>query len=377
MSDLYRGCAPCPQYRTRKDHGCNRPRDRASSGGMLPRAVFVLALLAFRAPAHADESAIRWEAPAGCPAAEVFRARVVENLGREPREGEVDARAVVAKKGARWRVDMTVKTAAGEGVRELEAASCQELAESAALILALTIDPTAGSGEVEVVELEREAAADETTTTEELRTEVATLGDDEDPPPADLRRDQKDVAIRTPYTPVDVDTRFRLLVGGDLGSMPGAAPGVGAAIEIALGNWSGDIGVQTFAAQDALMPEEPMPKGAHVSVTSVVARACYAGGPRWWRAGGCLGGDLMLVRSAQFGLSDPEPESTDPAGGPQLGVVFALRLIGPFALRADVATTFQAVRIIQTSGEDPVEVVLHDPNLLVWRGFVGVEATWE
>jgi hypothetical protein len=344
---------------------------------MLPRAVLLVVLLAFRAPAHADEGAIRWEAPEGCPAAEVFRARVVENLGREVREGEVDARAVVAKKGARWQVDMTVKTAAGEGVRELEAASCQELAESTALILALTIDPMAGSGEIEVVEIDREAAADDAATTDDLRKEVATLGDDEDPPLADLRREEKEIEIRTPYTPVDVDARFRLLVGGDLGSMPGAAPGIGAAIEIALGKWSGDIGVQTFAAQDALMPEEPMPKGAHVSVTSVVARACYADGPRRWRAGGCLGGDLMLVRSAQFGLDAPEPESTDPAGGPQLGAMFALRIAGPLSLRADVATTFQAVRRIQVSGEDPVEVVLHDPNLLVWRGFVGVEATWE
>lgn len=348
---------------------------------MLPRALIVLVLLALRAPAHADEGAIRWEVPEGCPAADDFRARVVANLGREVAAGEVDARLVVAKKGARWRVVMTVKTAAGDGERELEAASCAELAEAAALILALTIDPMAGSGEsgeAGVAEVDREAAASDEASTEDLRKEVASLGDDEEPPLAGLRREQRDASIPTPYQPVDVDVRFRLLVGGDLGTLPEAAPGIGGAIEIALGKWSGDVGVQTFAAQDALMPEEPMPKGAHVGMTSVVARACYADGPRRWRAGGCLGGDLMFIRSVGFNLDAPQPESTDPAGGPQLGVMFSLRLVGPLALRADVASTFQVVRRIQTSGAPPdVEVLLHDPNLLVWRGFVGVEAAWE
>ena len=334
---------------------------------MLSRAVLLVVFLALRAPAHADE--VRWEAGESCPAADDFRARLVANLGREVREGEVDAQLVVAKHGARWKVVMTVKTAAGDGERSLEAASCEELAEAAALILALTIDPMAGSGEV--------APKEETIepTTEELRREVAALGDDEEPPEPGLR-EERNVEIRTPYQPVDVDWRVRALVGGDLGSLPGAAPGLGAALEIALGPWSGDIGVQWFAPQDAFLPGETMPTGAHVGLTSIVARVCYADGPARWRTGGCLGGDLMFVRSAQFGLTDPNPESTDAAGGPQFGALFSVRLAGPLWLRADVAATIQAVRRIQVTG-DPPEAILHDPNILVWRGFVGMEAAWE
>lgn len=353
---------------------------------MLPRTlVVVVALTAIRAPAHADEAtAIGWEAPEGCPAAEELRARVVENLGRAVRDGEVDARLVVSRKGARWRVDMTVRTAAGDGERQLEAGSCQELAESAALIVALTIDPMAGSGEVEVVEIDREAGAgSDAATTDELRKEVARLGDDEEPPLADLRRDHREAPIRTPYTPVDVDARFRLLVGGDLGTLPGAAPGIGGAIEIALGPWSGDVGLQWFAERDALMPEETDPKGAHVGLTSVVARVCYSDGPGRWRAGGCLGGDLSFTRSAGFGFESTVPgdddrnypEQTNTGGGPQIGALGSIRLIGPLSVRADVTATVLVVRHIQT--EDMSGIVIHDPNLLVWRGFVGVEATWE
>ena len=344
---------------------------------MLPRAPAVLvALAALRATAHAEDPPIRWEAPEGCPGADEVAAQVVADLGRPLREGEVDARLVVTPKGARWRVDMTVTTVAGEGERSLEAASCAELAASAALILALTIDPLAGTGAVEV---EREAASDaEGATTEDLRREVEQLGDDEDPPIGVIDRGYRDVPVKTPYQPVDVDARLRVLVGGDLGTLPDAAPGVGAAIEIAFGPWSADLGVQRFAARDALMPGQDMPAGAHVGLTSVVARACYTDGPARWRTGGCLGGDLSFTRTVGFGLDENLPESTDPGGGPQAGVVAAVKLLGPLALRADVTATFLAVRAIQTVGEpgEPGEVI-HDPNLLVWRGFVGVEASWE
>jgi hypothetical protein len=266
---------------------------------------------------------------------------------------------------------MTVRTAAGEGERSLEAASCQELAESAALIVALTV------GDAEAAEA----------TTEELRREVAQLGDDEEPPRVEVDRRYENVRIATPYQPVDVDARFRVLVGGDLGTLPAAAPGIGGAVEIAFGPWSADVGVQRFAERDALLPDDPelpdeMAKGAHVQLTSVVARACYSDGRGGWRAGACLGGDLLLTRADGFGFTGDSndrdfPERTDLSGGPQAGGLWSMRILGPVAVRADVTATFQAIRQILVYSDGTNELVIHDPELLVWRGFVGVEATWE
>jgi hypothetical protein len=322
--------------------------------------------------AEAPGEAIAWQAPGGCPSADALRARVIEHLGRPLREGEVDARLEVARRGAAWRVVMTVQTEAGEGERALEAASCGELAESAALILALTIDPLAGTDPDELAR----AAAPPGEVADDEGTAASQVFDDEDPALPDRERAYLDLAPPTPAAPVEVHVRVRALVGGDLGSLPAPASAVGGAIEVAFGSWSADLGVQHFAAREArapLEPRDPEPDGARVDLTSLVARACYAAGPTRWRAGGCAGGDLGIVTATGFGFDLPAPPHTTLGGGPQLGALWALRVGGPVAMRADVTATVQVVRTVVVDGEG---MVLHDPNLLVWRGFVGVEASW-
>ncbi len=329
----------------------------------------VLAVAALARPARADE-AIAWDAPRGCPAAEKVRARVIENLGRELREGEVVAQLAVTKRGRRWKVTMTVKLGEAEpGVRTLEAGSCAELAEAAALILALTIDPFAGEGEPspvaeepELIEIEEAAVAEET--------------DAETPPIADLTRLHVDDPDPEPRPPMPVAARARVLVGGDLGSLPAPASGWGAAAEVSIGPWSVDAGVQQFTEQRAVAPPEPgeppQDQGALIGLTSVEVRGCYSGGRRPWRAGGCVGADAAITRSVGYGFTDNEPQRSTIGGGLVFGALWAVRIAGPIGVRADITATWQIARTVLTSGG----VVLHDPDILVWRGFAGVEATW-
>jgi hypothetical protein len=331
------------------------------------RRWIVVALLLVAGPARADE--ITWEAPRGCPTAEVVRDRVIANLGRPLRDGEVTATLAVARHGRRWKVTMTVRLADAEpGVRTLEAASCEALAESAALILALTIDPFAGeadpdaratdTGEPEMIEIAEPLVASEAT-------------DAEVPPVADLTRLHIDSHDEDPPPPMEVSVRARALIGGDLGSLPGPASGWGAAAELGLGPWSIDAGLQQFAEQQAEQPGTPG-RGAIVGLTSVDVRGCYTGGRQPWRAGGCIGANAAVTDSIGYGFAPNEPHTTVGAGL-GLGAMWAVRIVGPVGIRADLSATWQIARTVLT---DDQGMVIHDPDILVWRGFAGLEATW-
>lgn len=135
----------------------------------MTRVAVLVVLLASRATAHAD---VHWDAPEGCPSAETVRAAIAAQLGRAVEPGDVEVELKVARDGDRWRVDLT----AGGGVRTLDAASCDELAEAAALIVAMTIDE----------------AAQATPPPDEVDGVV-----DEDPPPPVITRREIDVSDRT------------------------------------------------------------------------------------------------------------------------------------------------------------------------------------
>jgi hypothetical protein len=331
-------------------------------------AVLVVAVLA--APAAADDApAIVWDAPQGCPAPDLVRERVIANLGRPLVDGEVRATLAVRKKRRRWIVTMTVQLGdAAPGTRTLEAGSCAELAESAALILALTIDPYAGEPiattaapepEPETIEIFEPAVAGE-------------ASDSEIPPVPNLTRRHVDDPDREPAPPKPVAIRARALVGGDLGSLPGAASGWGAAAEVSLGPWSIDAGVEQFAEQRTELPGSMPSVGAIVGLTAVDVRGCYAGGSQPWRAGGCIGADAAVTRSVGFGFDVPVPRSTV-GGGLQFGAMWAVRVLGPVGIRADLTATWQMARTVLTTGEGEV---IHNPDILVWRAFAGVEAAW-
>jgi hypothetical protein len=99
-------------------------------------------------PVHADEEAalaFSWQAPAGCPSRDEVSAEIARLLGgniRVPQGGEIKARAQVAH-GPTWSLTMETELAGRPGRRSLDAASCQDLANAAALIVALMIDPNA------------------------------------------------------------------------------------------------------------------------------------------------------------------------------------------------------------------------------------------
>jgi hypothetical protein len=132
-----------------------RERDRAaardlSGGGPYVRSV-VMALVAFFAHGVAQAEkpphvVIAWSAPAGCPGAADVSASVDKLLGEQaPRPQaplRVSATITKAARGA-FRARLEIEAKEARRVREFQGISCAAVADATALIIALTIDPSA------------------------------------------------------------------------------------------------------------------------------------------------------------------------------------------------------------------------------------------
>lgn len=94
-----------------------------------------------------------WRVPEGCPARAEVLARAEKLLGRPlttgtPVDVELDARVTHAR-GEPWRLQLQQRSSGGTQQRQVTATSCDELADAAALFLALSIDPSlANAGEM-------------------------------------------------------------------------------------------------------------------------------------------------------------------------------------------------------------------------------------
>jgi hypothetical protein len=164
----------------------------------------VLLLVLFTAgPARADEPVdLTWDAPAECPDRNWVLRSIAARLNADALQptAAVEASARVVHKGDGYQ--LTLQT--DEGERQLSAASCEELAGSAALILAFIADPSRAEKPTPVQETP--AAADS--------------GDD---------------------TPLDLSGYARAEWLVDVGMLPHAATGPGLALGLTLANTSFEL----------------------------------------------------------------------------------------------------------------------------------------
>lgn len=92
------------------------------------------------------ELTLRWSAPAACPDAQEVERSVAQRLANRPltdRLLEVDARVVETEAG--YSVTLNVAEAGETTTRSFEALDCGEASQTAALLLAISIDPLADS----------------------------------------------------------------------------------------------------------------------------------------------------------------------------------------------------------------------------------------
>jgi len=104
----------------------------------------LLAAALFAAPAPGLQ--IDWQAPAECPGQAELRARVGSLVGAAAERTELRVAGRVVREGERWTLTLELVRAGSREARTLRDGACRGLAEAAAVVIAVAIDPRATGG---------------------------------------------------------------------------------------------------------------------------------------------------------------------------------------------------------------------------------------
>ncbi len=161
---------------------------------------------------------VRWEAPVGCPDLARVRARVDELLGRPLAEDELELEGTIVATSRGWT--LTLRTTVGTLVDErmLDANDCSVLADAAALVAVVMLDPVEAAS---TIETEAEAAATAEAEPSEPPpvpppTPVVVAPEPESTPDPEPERARPRPRRTTPPT-----WSARLRGGGEFGAVPG------------------------------------------------------------------------------------------------------------------------------------------------------------
>jgi len=327
---------------------------------MLPDVRLVrigLAMVAWLAAgAVARAQPVHWSGPDECPAEADVIAEIERLLG-----GDVDwsaweslgAEIVATPADGGWRVVVTTKDP--EGVREVVGASCAEVAQAAALVVAMTIDPDKAL-----------AAATEPKPEPETRVEsTESAGDGEIPPPIrpaeSTEASAKAAAPRRARLPIHWGVRAEII--SDLGSLPGVKPGAGLTAAAMLHAWRLELsGIYWFQRRETL--DEAPTMGGDISLLAGSLRGCYQA----WGFDGCAGLELGRFSAHGFGSEFPESHTAlwlAPTAG--LARRFKVSTWFSFSLLAEAGLPLQRPRFWVD------DALVHQPAPVVGRFLVGGE----
>ncbi len=293
---------------------------------------------------------IAWNAPPDCPDEAAFDAMLTAKLGGARAAQPLHIEVRVERAGHGYRLTIRTTARAGSGERTLEGSDCAVLAETAALALSLAIAP--------------EGATD----------------DAERPPDAAIDGERLPPVTVATAAPTrherGVDLAARALIAGDVGSMPGAGPGVGLALGARLGRWR----VEAYAAywfEQAAHVNGAADDGADLSTMVGGLRGCYDLVRRRASLGACLFAELSRTRARGFGgFSNMANDWVWPSvgGGPSLAVPLA----NHWQIRADIELVGRPLERprfeFDVTGGTPDTV--HTPAWVAGRASAGLEVTF-
>lgn len=327
------------------------------------------AALGWLAPssAHADEGVdVTWSAPEGCPSSADLQRRVTARL---PDDATVHARGRVEKRGGRYRLALDIATSSSRGERALEASTCEALASSAAVVIAMSVAPASARDD----EAAAAAAASMTTTaTEATATNSGAAVPAPPPAPASAPpvTPAPDRGATPPRRSGEREARFsiRAHVAGDAGLLPAAAVGGGLALGVVvLRDLSLEAGADFYASQDATVSGSPG-RGASFQLLAASARAC------WTLTHGievapCAGVEVVRIAGSGFGaVKVADAESL--TWGPEAVLTARLPVAGPLSLRLGLGGFVPMSRqsfVINASG------TVHQPGAVALRTWLGPE----
>lgn len=318
-------------------------------------------------PARAAEPAsvveVQLASPAGCDAQGLAEAELDRLLGAARREGQ-PLRAqgrIEALSESQFRLELTLDRAGATSTRELEAKSCQTLAEVAALLIALSHDPDA---------VERARAL-----------EAARPAPRVDPPApapplqvaAEPAPSPEPTAPLAPLPPLSLPrlgfVAHAGFVGG-IGDLPGPHPGVAAGLGLRLDEYRVELGLEFGGASQSFLSDRPQ-TGATFQRFLGLARFCRDLYPLFDRPyprpewavdlAACAGLELGSMSGEGFGVAEPVRGEALWAA-PRVDARLGVGLLGPLGLLVDVGVAFplDPRRFVITGGDGDV-LVVHTP----------------
>jgi hypothetical protein len=275
--------------------------------GVLARLAATLVAVGEAPPSQTDGLTLQltWQSPQGCPDLASERAEIrrrVGDLDRSLRAEPIAAEGAIRADGAGgYRLSLRTRVGEITGERVLAGPDCRELAEAAALVLALLINPEA------------------TAVAEPAPAQPAPL-----PPPSP-----------PPNTPSPVARGSGVGVGlGAVlasGVLPGSAAGLAARVFYQRGFLAGAFEITGFLPDEQSAPVLPGASASFYRLESLLQICASTPSDRRLGAALCLGGAVVRLHGQSAGVSDPGqttaywPEALL-AGSGQLRLTAATRL---------------------------------------------------
>jgi hypothetical protein len=255
--------------------------NRCSPGRRVAVAVALLPAVARATPGQFE---LDWSGPPECSSGEQVRAEVTRILHAPilVREGsQLSVRSTTERRDdGRFHMNLETREGGRVGKRTMDAETCNELASSAAILIAILIDPEVLSREPEV---DRHAAFVSAPHSVE---------------PWSTDASAKPSTERAPT--FSAEYGVGVAIGGVGGVLPSVAPGLGLHFGIGLPAVRFEIGGLGWLSTRATI-DGAGSQGADFRLLSFYAQACAYVPSRAWRVGPCAGGELEVLRGSGFG----------------------------------------------------------------------------
>ena len=300
-----------------------RPRRGRRAAALAVLLTIALARGAEAAPSAGDRLRLTWSAAEGCPSEQELLAEVDKLLGdRAPRAASKEPVAVKAtvsrEAGGSFVVRLETPGEGSTQARELRGATCNAVADAAALILALMVDPDAAMAPEESAPSEpktpginsAKAGEESSSNTEPIpppRSASAPAAPSAPPPTRAAARAQKPKppSLPAPSPAPSIDLRLNAWAGADIGSLPGLAPGLGALGSIALGAPRVSLGIAFWPDKAGTLDALPS-AGSDVGLLAGDLGICAAllrNMPV--EIAPCAAAEIGQIFAEGFGVSDP------------------------------------------------------------------------
>lgn len=236
----------------------------------------VVAVVCTTSAARAQDDGLKltWMAPAGCPSGEDVRTATLRgaDTGSVRGSGVLEADARVEQQQANgWKVRLRTRRGTSTGERDIEASTCNGVADATALVLALALVPP-GMAPIEP----------------------------STPAAPSAPRPEKDVVVRPAATTSSHALALGAALAGDASTLPATAVGGSLSIGWTPGRFRLEADARRWASQSQTVTGSDA--GARFTLTSVGGRGCWAAlRTRSFDLSPCAGADVHVVDAQGFG----------------------------------------------------------------------------